>query len=91
MPPHKTLPAFPEAGLLPRCIVADDAFPLRPDLLKPFPRGAQGHKIPEDQLVFNYRLSHARRIVENAFGILVQCWRVFDQKDVPEYTQMQPR
>ena len=54
--------------------------PLRPDLLKPYPRGARGHKLPEDQLVFNYRLSHARRIVENAFGILVQRWRVFDRR-----------
>ena len=78
--PHKPLPAFPEAGLLPHCIMADNAFPLRPDLLKPFPRGAQGHKIPEDPLVFNYRLSRARCIVENAFGILVQCWRVFDRR-----------
>ena len=78
LPPCKTLPAFPQAGLLPHCIVADDAFPLQPDLLKPYPRGARGHKIPEDQLVFNYRLSRARRIIENAFGILVQHWRVFD-------------
>ena len=60
--------------------MADDAFPLRPDLLKPFPRGAQDQKIPEDQLIFNYHLSHARRIVENAFGILVQHWRVFDRR-----------
>ena len=80
MPPRKTLPGFPEAGLLLHCIVADDAFPLRVDLLKPFPRGAQGHKLAEDQLVFNYRLSRARRIVENAFGILVQRWRVFDRR-----------
>ena len=80
LPPRKTLPAFPEAGLLPHCIVADDAFPLRPDLLKPFPRGAKGQKLPEDQLVFNYRLSRARCIVENAFDILVQHWRVFDRR-----------
>ena len=60
--PHKTLPAFPEAGLLPHCIMADDAFPVRPDLLKPFPHRAQSHKIPEEQLVFNYCLSYARCI-----------------------------
>ena len=36
LPPYKTLPAFPEAGLLPHCIIADDAFPLRPNLLKPY-------------------------------------------------------
>ena len=45
MPPRKILPAYPEAGLLPHCIVADDAFPLRPDLLKPYPRGARGYKL----------------------------------------------
>ena len=26
LPPRKTLPAFPQAGLLPHCIMADDAF-----------------------------------------------------------------
>ena len=48
--------------------------------MKPFPRGLRGNKLPEDQLVFNYRLSRARRISENAFGILVQRWRVFDRR-----------
>ena len=80
LPPHKIVPAFPEAGLLPHCIIADDTFPLRPDLLKPFPRGAQGHKLAGDQLIFNYRPSRARHIVENALGILVQYWRVFDRR-----------
>ena len=79
IPGRKMLPGFPQAGLLPHCIVGDEAFPLRPDLMKPFPRGQRGNKLPEDQLVFNYRLSRARRISENAFGILVQRWRVFDR------------
>ena len=80
IPGRKMLPGFPQAGLLPHCIVGDEAFPLRPDLIKPFPRGMRGNKLPEDQLVFNYRLSRARRISENAFGILVQRWRVFDRR-----------
>ena len=80
MPPPKMLPGFPQAGLLPHCIVGDEAFPLRPDIMKPYPRGQRGIKLPEDQLVFNYRLSRARRISENAFGILVQRWRVFDRR-----------
>ena len=59
LPGRKLLPGFPETGLLPHCFVADEAFPLRPDMIKPYPRGQRGTKIPEDQLVFNYRLSRA--------------------------------
>ena len=54
IPGRKMLPGFPQAGLLPHCIVGDEAFPLRPDLMKPFPRGMRGNKLPEDQLVFRW-------------------------------------
>ena len=33
IPPPKPPPNFPEGGLLPHCIVADEAFPLRCDLM----------------------------------------------------------
>lgn len=46
-------------------IVADDAFPLTNYMMKPFPNRLQ-KGTPER--AFNYRLSRARRIVENAFG-----------------------
>ena len=71
-------PNFPASGPVPYCFVADEAFPLRCDLMRPFPRGTAC--LSQDDLVFNYRLSRARRIVENAFGILAQCWRMFSRK-----------
>lgn len=51
--------------------VGDDAFALAPWLMKPFPL----RQLTRPQRLFNYRLSRARRIVENGFGILVCQWR----------------
>jgi hypothetical protein len=59
--------------------LADDAFPLRTNILKPYTRATALNKI---QLVFNYRLSRGRRVVENSFGVLVARFRVFE-KPVP--------
>ena len=80
VPPPKALPNFPEGGLLPYCIVADEAFPLRLDIMRPYPRLRRNTILPHDEQIFNYRLSRACRIVENAFGILAQRWRIFNRK-----------
>ncbi|XP_061179014.1 putative nuclease HARBI1 [Saccostrea echinata] len=69
---------FPEASPLPYdnrnipfFFVGDDTFPLRTWLMKPFSR----RNFTNEERIFNYRLCRARRVVENAFGILPYRWQ----------------
>ena len=73
VPPPSELPSAPGLGQVTHVVVADEAFPMKPYLLRPY----SGKGLPEDERIFNYRLSRARRIVENAFGILSHRWRVY--------------
>lgn len=66
------LPLPGRAKPVPYVVVADDAFSLKPYLLKPYP--FRGQSAP--CRVFNYRLSRARRIVENVFGIIANRFRI---------------
>jgi len=59
--------------ITPYVVVADDAFALKPHQMKPF----SYRQLTTEKQVFNYRLSRARRVVEHAFGILSQRFRVF--------------
>lgn len=58
---------------MPYMLVADDAFAMRLNLIKPFP----GQALTPSQRIFNYRFSRARRVVENSFGLLSAQFRVF--------------
>lgn len=53
--------------------VADDAFKLSKRIMKPY----SSKNLIYKQKIFNYRLSRARRIVESAFGIFSNKWRIF--------------
>ena len=51
---------------LPYVIVADDAFPLKQNLIKPY----SFRNLSTENRIANYRISRARRVSENAFGIM---------------------
>ncbi|KAK3920137.1 Protein ALP1-like [Frankliniella fusca] len=55
--------------LLPYVFLGDGAFPLDEHLMTPFEPNERD-ELTGNQALFNYRLSRARRVVENAFGIL---------------------
>lgn len=60
----------------PFVFVGDEAYPLLPNLMRPFPR----RQLTNEKRIYNYRLSRARRIVECAFGIMVKRFNVLENK-----------
>lgn len=66
--------ALPRSNIMCHCfIIADGGFPLKTYLMKPYLRN---DVMTVQQQVFNLRLSHARRIIESAFGLLTGRWLV---------------
>lgn len=61
---------------VPYVIFADEAFPLKNYLMRPYP----GDNLDDRKRNFNYRLSRARRTSENTFGILTQKFRLYNRR-----------
>ena len=72
IPPSKQLPNDTKETHVPHLLLGDEAFPLCCDLMQPFVRNA----LTNERCIFNYRLSGARKVVEIAFGILANQWRI---------------
>lgn len=73
IPPPEFLPVFEQP--LPYVFVADEAFPLSENLMRPYPKKSVVGNMKNK--IFNYRLSRARQTVECTFGILASRFRVF--------------
>ncbi|KAM4052562.1 uncharacterized protein ACNLHF_002468 [Anomaloglossus baeobatrachus] len=71
LPAPRPLPGSTDP--VPFVMVSDEAFPLLPNLLRPYPRRGLNAR----RRIFNYRLSRARRHVECTFGIMSSQWRIF--------------
>ena len=66
VPGNATLPGTNSKA--PYVMVGDEAFLLKTYLMRPFP----GQDLDNSRRVVNYRLSRARRVVENTFSVLSQ-------------------
>lgn len=73
IPQPRTLPGDEGGKIMPFVLVGDEAFALSKHVLRPYPR----RNLSIAQRIYNYRLTRARRMVECAFGILCNKWRIF--------------
>ncbi|XP_049513040.1 uncharacterized protein LOC125940654 [Dermacentor silvarum] len=69
--------AIPGGHVAPYVILGDEAFPLKEYLMRPYPRR---YIKTDSERIYNYRHARARRVIENAFGILTSRWRILRRR-----------
>ena len=72
LPLPRALPNDTSGACMPDVIVGDEAFVLAGNVMRPY----ANRNLGDTKRIFNYRLSRARRMVECAFGILCNKWRI---------------
>ena len=72
-PPDERLPVCHK--LFPYVIVGDEAFRLHKHIMKVDNKATS--RAGRAKIIFNYRLTRARRVTKNAFGLLSQVFLVF--------------
>lgn len=73
IPPEKEIPNTNIK--IPFVLVGDGGYPLMNYLMRPFPL----RNIENTKVIYNYRLSRARRSVECCFGIMAAKWRILQK------------
>lgn len=73
VPSGRRLPNENDGRIIPFYVVADDAFGLSNNVLRPYAK----KNLSYPKQIFNYRHTRARRMVECTFGILANKWRIF--------------
>lgn len=75
--------------LLPYYFVAADVFPLLRRLMKPY-KPKRNETCTQEEAIFNYRLSRARRCVESAFGLLGTKWNCIESTFLCQPNKVRP-
>ncbi|XP_008188347.1 protein ANTAGONIST OF LIKE HETEROCHROMATIN PROTEIN 1-like, partial [Acyrthosiphon pisum] len=75
LPENACLPHEENDPTFPYYFVADEAFPLLDNVMRPYPR----RSLTNTKRIFNYRLSNGRKSVECAFGMMASKFRILER------------